>query len=62
MAVRTTNVPNITLVQVAHEGNPTLTNVLTVSGTLDGNAFLQVAVPGVSDVVRQSTGVAAEGS
>lgn len=62
MAFRTTNVPNITLVQVAHEGNPTTTDVLTVSGTLDGNAFLEVAVPGISDVLRNALAVAAEGN
>lgn len=38
--LRQTNVPNIALVQVGAEGNPTETDTLTVSGTLDGNAYL----------------------
>jgi hypothetical protein len=61
MAIRTTNVPSVTLIQVAHEGNPTNTNVLTVVGTLDGTPALTVAMPGVSDVVRDGS-VAAEGN
>lgn len=56
MALRTDNVPNITLVQVAHEGNPSYSAELTVDSTLDPDApTLTVADYHFSDITKDAT-------
>lgn len=54
MALRATRVAPTVLTQVGHEGNPTQTAVLTVSGTLDGTPSLKVAPVKISDATRDS--------
>ena len=48
MALRSDNVPSTTLTQVGAESNPRSSEALTVSGTLDGNAYLKVEIPKTS--------------
>lgn len=54
MVLRATRVAPTILTQVAHEGNPTYTEVLAVSGTLDGTPALSVEKVIVSDATRDA--------
>lgn len=54
MVLRSTRVAPTVLTQVGHEGNPTETNDLNVTGTLDGNPVLLVG-PGTPDGINNNT-------
>ena len=49
MVLRSTRIAPTVLTQVGHEGNPTQTEGLAVTGTLDGTPALSVAAYKASD-------------